>query len=192
MARIMPDGWLANGRGARQARLALASMASLALLAACQTVQPVAGFSAAQVGVLEAEGFRYVDGNYELGLENRVLFEFDRSDLRADVALRLQRLARALADVGITGAMVEGHTDAQGEAGYNAALSRQRAESVRTALAGNGLRFDHIRAEGRGEDEPVASNDTAEGRQENRRVVIVITALDSAPLQQHAASAGLP
>lgn len=166
---------------ARSIGLLVAATLSLTLVA-CQSVPYRQGFSPYQVRTLEGQGFRYVDGNYELGLENRVLFEFDRADLRDQTAASLQRLTAALVGVGIRGAMVEGHTDSEGDDAYNANLSRQRAESVRMALARFGFDYRRIRAEGLGEQDPVADNATAEGRQQNRRVVIVVTPADSASL----------
>lgn len=69
---------------------------------------------------------------------------------------------------------VVGHTDSQGEAGANQALSQRRAEAVRAALAEAGLAAARIRAAGAGEDRPVADNATAAGRARNRRVEIVV------------------
>lgn len=71
--------------------------------------------------------------------------------------------------------VVEGHTDSSGDAAYNQELSMRRAESVRQALIDRyGIAADRISAQGFGEDQPVAGNDTADGRQQNRRVEIEI------------------
>ena len=69
---------------------------------------------------------------------------------------------------------VEGHTDDLGSAEYNATLSRDRAESVRDYLVEQGVRPEQITVEAYGESEPVASNETAEGRRRNRWVEIVV------------------
>lgn len=155
----------------------------LALLAACQTVPPTTGFTKEQVAVLEARGFHEVDGNYELGLDNRVLFGFDSSALHADVAPMLSDLVGALTGVGVFGAEVEGHTDSQGATEYNQALSERRAEAVKQGLVTAGMAADRVRARGLGETDPVATNDTDEGRQQNRRVVIVVSPADALPLR---------
>ena len=70
--------------------------------------------------------------------------------------------------------IVEGHTDGVGSEGYNMKLSRRRAEAVRGYLVDHGIAPSRIRAEGFGKSRPVASNDTAEGRAQNRRVELHI------------------
>jgi outer membrane protein OmpA-like peptidoglycan-associated protein len=69
-----------------------------------------------------------------------------------------------------------GHTDAQGAAEYNQGLSERRAESATNYLAERGIDSGRLTSVGRGETEPVASNETAEGRQQNRRVEVAIYA----------------
>ena len=70
---------------------------------------------------------------------------------------------------------VEGYTDSIGSDDYNLQLSRKRADAVRDYLDTNGIRADNITAVGLGKENPVASNDTAAGRQQNRRVELVVT-----------------
>jgi outer membrane protein OmpA-like peptidoglycan-associated protein len=69
---------------------------------------------------------------------------------------------------------IEGHTDSVGGDAYNLALSDKRAEAVRNALLSRGIAGMRVTAKGMGESAPVASNDTAAGRQRNRRVEIII------------------
>ncbi|MDV7400154.1 OmpA family protein, partial [Arthrospira platensis SPKY1] len=70
---------------------------------------------------------------------------------------------------------IEGHTDAQGAEAYNQTLSQRRADSVKKALVTRyGIAAERVKAIGYGESRPVASNDTAAGRAENRRVVAVM------------------
>ena len=83
--------------------------------------------------------------------------------------------------------LVIGHTDAVGPAAYNRQLSTERADAVREALATYGIASSRIRADGRGEVEPRADNDTVDGRQANRRVEIMVTPARTPTLQ-----AGLP
>lgn len=159
-------------------------LAALALLAACQTLPHKPGFSKRQVAVLVAEGFKPVGDNYELGIADKVLFAVDQSDLPAEGAAVVDRLAKVLGGVGISGAMVEGHTDATGSDEYNQALSERRANTVRDALAKGGLSPTGVRAQGFGESDPIESNDTEEGRTQNRRVVVVVTPLDAVPVRK--------
>ncbi|HPB20767.1 MAG TPA: OmpA family protein [Novosphingobium sp.] len=159
-------------------RLALVTLAA-GLLAACQTVPARAAFSEQQVAALAQQGFRPVGENYELGIADKVLFGFDRSDLSPETGAVVGKIAAALTSVGIHGATVEGHTDALGADDYNLDLSRRRAEAVKAALATAGLPADAIRAQGLGETDPIETNDTEEGRAQNRRVVIVVTPGDA-------------
>ena len=66
--------------------------------------------------------------------------------------------------------MVAGHTDSDGEAAYNKDLSQRRAQSVVDYLAENGVERDNMIAMGYGEEQPIADNDSAEGKADNRRV----------------------
>jgi len=158
------------------------ALAALALLAACQTAPKKPAFSKQQVAVLVAQGFKPVGDNYELGIADKVLFAVDQSDLPPEGAAVVDKLAKALSGVGISGAMVEGHTDSTGSDEYNQALSERRANTVKEALAKGGLSPNGVRAKGFGEGDPVESNDTEEGRAQNRRVVVVVTPLDAVPI----------
>jgi outer membrane protein OmpA-like peptidoglycan-associated protein len=104
-----------------------------------------------------------------------VLFLTGRSNLLPVARQRLQAVADALKlqedDRTI---VVEGHTDSRGSDEMNMRLSRERAESVRAFLVEQGLDPDRIQAVGRGEEMPIADNDSPEGRANNRRVEIVI------------------
>lgn len=156
---------------------------AVTLLAACQTVPDATGFTSDQVVALESAGFSRVSENYELGLDNRVLFEFDSSNLQPDAFASLGALARVLVSARIYGATVEGHTDSDGANDYNQTLSEARASAVKAQLASEGLTDERIRAFGLGETDPVASNETEIGKAQNRRVVIVITPADAMPVK---------
>lgn len=99
-----------------------------------------------------------------------VYFEFDRSQIRGDAAPVLDEAAGLLRDEGIINVVAEGHTDAIGTDDYNQRLSQRRADAVRSYLIGKGIGSTRIRTEAFGESRPVATNDTAEGRAQNRRV----------------------
>jgi len=109
-----------------------------------------------------------------------MVFEFDSEALSAETRGMLDGLVAELrtrpADiVAGTKIAVEGHTDSVGTDAYNQSLSERRAQSVRQYLVDKGLSPSMVVATGAGETSPVAGNDTAEGRSQNRRVVIKAT-----------------
>jgi outer membrane protein OmpA-like peptidoglycan-associated protein len=77
--------------------------------------------------------------------------------------------------------VIEGHTDSMGSEDYNLQLSEQRALAVQSALMQRGVQGSQISTAGKGEGLPVASNDTAAGRQQNRRVEVIFSEGPSAP-----------
>lgn len=103
-----------------------------------------------------------------------ILFATDSDYVRAGLQSDLRVLARSLNDYPDTTVDVIGHTDNVGEAAYNQQLSNRRARAVADVLYDAGVSMSRIRAYGRGEDQPVASNLTPEGRAQNRRVEIII------------------
>jgi outer membrane protein OmpA-like peptidoglycan-associated protein len=103
-----------------------------------------------------------------------VLFGSNDATLLPSAQERLDVVADALRASGNESFRVEGHTDSRGSDNYNIELSRRRAEAVRTFLMSRGVDPDQIRAYGYGEQRPVASNASPEGRANNRRVEIVL------------------
>jgi len=103
-----------------------------------------------------------------------ILFATDSAQLSGSLQSDLGVLARHLNKYGDSNVQVIGHTDNTGAASYNLNLSRQRAAAVANTLIRNGVGSWRITAVGRGEDQPVASNLSAEGRAQNRRVEIII------------------
>ena len=103
-----------------------------------------------------------------------ILFAVDSADLRPDLRRDLGALASNLQAYPNTTVDVLGHTDNSGEAGYNQNLSQRRAQAVTDVLISNGISSNRLRAIGRGEDAPVASNLTPEGKAQNRRVEVII------------------
>jgi OOP family OmpA-OmpF porin len=97
----------------------------------------------------------------EFSEEGKQAIEDYRSEIRPE-------LARAFAGI------IIGHTDSTGDANYNLGLSKRRAQSVADYLVETGTEVEKLRVVGRGENEPIASNDTKEGQAENRRVEIVV------------------
>jgi outer membrane protein OmpA-like peptidoglycan-associated protein len=114
-----------------------------------------------------------------LTVQNDVLFDFDKDELRPEAAQALSRVAEIIRQRRPRAVLVIGHTDSMGADAYNDALSRRRAEAVQAWLAAQGGALPPLRMEGRGEREPVAPNtvdgrDNPEGRQANRRVEVLL------------------
>ncbi|MDJ0629367.1 MAG: OmpA family protein [Rhodobacter sp.] len=103
-----------------------------------------------------------------------ILFDIDSAVVRPALRSDLQVLAGSLQRYPGSTVQVVGHTDNTGEASYNQGLSQRRADSVASVLIGSGVAASRIVATGRGEDQPIASNLTVEGRAQNRRVDITI------------------
>ncbi|MGA9031360.1 MAG: OmpA family protein [Sulfuricaulis sp.] len=104
-----------------------------------------------------------------------VLFDTNKAQLKSGSTRSMQKLADFLKQYPQRKARIEGYTDSTGSADYNQALSDRRAKAVRTSLVDMGISNDRISTQGYGEESPVASNDTAAGRQLNRRVEIVLS-----------------
>ncbi|HET9390429.1 MAG TPA: OmpA family protein [Steroidobacteraceae bacterium] len=104
-----------------------------------------------------------------------VLFDTGQASLKPGASLSLDRLATYLKANPQTRVIIEGHTDSRGSDDYNQALSQRRAEAVATELESRGVPEDQYRTRGLGKAYPVASNDSAAGRQQNRRVEIVFS-----------------
>ncbi len=109
---------------------------------------------------------------------DKILFGFDRSDLSATAEGNLDKLANVLKQHGDTNIEIQGHTDSKGSDSYNMGLSERRANSVATYLRNRGVASGRITTKGFGKTAPIASNDTEEGRAQNRRVDFLITAND--------------
>lgn len=122
---------------------------------------------------------RRVGEGIEVTFDSGILFDVDSDVLRTASRENLSSLARSLDSYDGTDVLVVGHTDATGSDSYNQGLSERRANSARVYLLEQGVKPDRVEAVGRGESEPIASNDTAEGRQENRRVEIAIFASEA-------------
>ncbi|OCW20781.1 OmpA family protein [Pseudomonas aylmerensis] len=150
-------------------------LVSLLALSGCQTA-PSKGLTPAQVAVLKQQGFELTDEGWAFGLSGKVLFGSDVETLNQPSTEIVQRIGKALLGVGIERVRVDGHTDASGKETYNQQLSLRRAKSVATVLIGVGMKEENIQLRGLGSSEPVASNATAAGRTENRRVSIVVSA----------------
>lgn len=105
-----------------------------------------------------------------------LLFDFDSDVIRADAGQNLTELAKSLQKYPNTDVLIVGHTDALGSADYNQTLSTRRAESAARYLETKGVAMSRSRVSGRGELEPLATNETEAGRQLNRRIEVAIYA----------------
>jgi outer membrane protein OmpA-like peptidoglycan-associated protein len=121
-----------------------------------------------------------------------LLFAYDSAELNVDAQANLDELASSLDEYDNSNVLIVGHTDATGSEAYNQGLSERRAQAAARHLAAQGVeRLDTV---GRGEMEPVASNETEAGRQRNRRVEVAIYASEEARAEarrQAAQQAGL-
>lgn len=102
------------------------------------------------------------------------LFEFDKAEVRKDAMPIFNPLVSYLKDNPNSKVWIEGHTDNVGTGAYNMELATRRAEAVRDLLIKTGVDSKRIAAKGYGESQPIASNDTPEGRQANRRVEVEV------------------
>ena len=104
-----------------------------------------------------------------------ILFHTDSDELRSESIAVLNATANTLnANPGVN-VEIAGHTDSQGDAAYNQGLSQRRADAVRSYLISQGVNGSRLSASGYGETQPVADNNTSEGRAQNRRVELRIT-----------------
>jgi outer membrane protein OmpA-like peptidoglycan-associated protein len=104
-----------------------------------------------------------------------VLFDTNQAQLKTGGIGSLEKLAGFLKQYPGRNVRVEGYTDSTGSADYNLVLSERRANAVRTSLLDMGINSDRISTRGYGQESPVAGNDTAMGRQLNRRVEIILS-----------------
>lgn len=107
-------------------------------------------------------------------LNGNVLFAYNQSELMPEARSELDSLMAKLQNTDVVSVKVVGHTDSQGSDAYNQKLSERRASSVAAYLLSQGLAPNKLTSEGRGESQPVADNDTEEGRAQNRRVELHI------------------
>jgi outer membrane protein OmpA-like peptidoglycan-associated protein len=108
--------------------------------------------------------------------DSGILFDTDKSDLKAAARTNLQNLSKSLVNNPQTNILIIGHTDDTGSDTHNMDLSVRRAESVKSYIAAGNVANSRLTTSGKGETEPIAANTTADGRSQNRRVEIVIVA----------------
>lgn len=111
-----------------------------------------------------------------ISFESGLLFATNSAELRPASRENLTTLATSLKNHPDSNVLIVGHTDATGAAAYNQTLSERRAASAKTFLMSQGIAENRIRTEGRGMNEPIADNETVEGRDANRRIEVAIFA----------------
>jgi outer membrane protein OmpA-like peptidoglycan-associated protein len=146
------------------------SDANTAQLAAASSEQQAAELQR-QIDVLQAKP---TDRGLVLTLGD-VLFTSGRADLKPGATGNLNKLVAFLDKYPDRSASIQGYTDSVGSEDYNQGLSERRANSVKSYLAGQGIGSTRLSASGKGRNDPVADNDSAAGRQQNRRVEVVIS-----------------
>jgi len=139
--------------------------------ATAENAQREAAELAAQLRDLQA---KQTDRGLVLTLGD-VLFDTGKATLKPGAASTIDRLAAFLEKSPDRSVAIEGHTDSVGSEAYNLQLSQNRANAVKAALVAKGIPGDRVTTVGKGEDEPVASNGEAAGRQQNRRVEIIVS-----------------
>jgi outer membrane protein OmpA-like peptidoglycan-associated protein len=180
---------VAEARYAERERTALAAELDRARLEArerevdsarmeADTARMQAASAQQQAAALQAEidamNARSTDRGLVLTLGD-VLFETAKADLKAGAVADLDQLATFLSKYPDRSVVIEGHTDNVGGEDYNLGLSQRRAESVRAYLMRHGVDPSRVTTQGMGESVPVATNGTAGGRQQNRRVEIIVS-----------------
>jgi outer membrane protein OmpA-like peptidoglycan-associated protein len=115
----------------------------------------------------------------QLLMPGNVTFETDRAEIQSGFYDVLNDVALVLKEYDQTLVEVSGHTDSTGDDAYNQQLSERRAQSVRVYLTSQGVQDVRLATQGLGESQPLASNDTPEGREQNRRVEIRLVPLTS-------------
>ncbi|MFC1393479.1 OmpA family protein [Acinetobacter junii] len=127
-----------------------------------------------QVKMLKKEGFVLTEEGWSLGLPERLLFDFNKSDIKPENAKEIIRLAKQLNKYDLQKLKIVGHTDDIGNPEYNQKLSEERAQSVAGIFLKEGFKQTNLNVIGRGSNQPFVPNTSDENRASNRRVAIII------------------
>ncbi len=141
------------------------------LISACTGL---GGLTRHQVKVLKEQGFVYTDQGWILEMPSRLLFATNQFTFSEETAQTIAKLSKQLHSLGIKKLIIQGHTDNVGSEEYNQELSLKRANSVAEVTFKHGFNPNDVKTIGYGSTKPVVSNDTEEGRSENRRVAVII------------------
>jgi len=151
------------------------ALLGIAFLAACQSAPNKKGApSAADIVLLKQAGFVQSDEGWEFSASEKLLFGTNEATLTANARQTVTRIARLLIGMDILSLRIDGHTDTTGSASYNDQLSLRRAQAVADTMEAAGMPASGMTVRGLGSRIPVVSNQSADGRAQNRRVVVVI------------------
>jgi len=118
----------------------------------------------------------YIELEEEVTIDMSIEFATDKAEIRPDHVAQLNRAVLFLREYPTTNAVIEGHTDSDGAESYNQGLSERRAKAVYDYLIGEaGIKASRLQWAGFGESQPIAGNDSAQGKQHNRRVSAVVS-----------------
>jgi outer membrane protein OmpA-like peptidoglycan-associated protein len=141
----------------------LALAGAMSLQAGCSTINPYTGVSVTRDG-----------DNIILNMPGNLTFDTDSTTVKSSFRPVLDAVSEVLKEYKSTMIQVAGHTDSTGGDKYNLMLSQQRAQSVANILGGFGVEQVRMDTVGFGETQPIASNGTASGREQNRRVELTL------------------
>ena len=127
-----------------------------------------------QVKMLRKQGFILTEEGWSLGLPERLLFDFNKADIKLEHQREIVRLANQLNKYDLQKLKVVGHTDDIGNPEYNQKLSEERAQSVSSIFIHQGFKPNNVTVIGRGASQPFVPNTSDENRANNRRVTIII------------------
>lgn len=125
---------------------------------------------------LENAEVERVGEGIKITFDSGILFKFDSAEIQGQAEEHLTKLANTMEDFDGSNLLIVGHTDAKGTVEYNQTLSEERSGSAGNFLIRQGFSSGRIQTLGKGESEPVSSNETEEGMQQNRRVEVAIYA----------------
>ena len=131
--------------------------------------------SSYQISGLKQEGFVQTEEGWEYIASERLLFGSNEANLLPSAQQTVERIAHVLLSIDISKVRIDGHTDVTGANSYNDLLSKRRAQVVADAMVMAGMSASDIKVRALGSRLPIASNQSAEGRAQNRRVVLVVS-----------------
>lgn len=133
------------------------------------------GLNHKQIRMLKQQGFSYsAEEGWILALPEQLLFGINQADLNDNAIQSLAQLSSNLKKVNLNKLVIQGHTDNTGATAYNLTLSQQRAQHVADIFIQHQFNPQALKTAGFGSSKPIASNDTEDGRKQNRRVDIII------------------
>lgn len=127
-----------------------------------------------QVKMLKKEGFVLTNEGWTLGLPERLLFDFNKAEIKPEHQQEIIRLATQLNKYDLQKLKIVGHTDDIGNPEYNQKLSEERAQSVSNIFITQGFKQTNLTVVGRGSHQPFVPNTSDENRASNRRVNVII------------------